>query len=353
MARAPLLLATPSAWSGASRGRARLLLALLALLAVAAAGLAGTPSGDDGRRGFAVDTGLVEGVRHGDDYYNVAADLARGGEVPERALVAVRLPTLTVIAAPLPARVVSALLATLALAVALAWYERLTPALARSGARLAGVVLLLAGLAASFRHDAAVTAETWAGLLVALSLARWRPGRASEAIGWALAAALIDERAAVAIVVMAVFAWIARARREAVGWTIALAVFALVVLVHRHAIDAAGILFADAPREGPAGVGSTLAGLHAATALAALPVAIAAPATVLGIAGWSAWRDPLAPRVVAALLAFVALGILSPAGAGAALLAAPLSLAGLLFLPDGLRDLTLDTPRIVVRRVTR
>jgi len=354
MTPAPLLLTAPSAWRGRTRGGARVLLALLVLLAIAAAGLAGAPSGNDARPAFALDTGLVEGVRHGDGYYNVAADLVRGGGTAARPLVGVRLPTLTAVTAPLPAPVVSALLATLALATALAWYERLAPALSRSAARLAAVVLLLAGVAASFRQEAAVTAETWAGLFVALALARWRPGRATEAIGWALAAALIDERAALAIVVMASFAWIGLARREAAGWMAALAVLAVVVAVHRHAIDMSGIAFADTPADPAGSLGGMIADLGAATALASAPVSIAAASTVLGFAGWGAWRDPLAPRVLAVVLGFLAVGLVS--SGGGAPMAAPLSLAGLLFLPDGVRDLgraALDRRRIVVRRVPR
>lgn len=355
MTRTPLLLAAPSAWIGLSRGRARALLLLVALLAIAVAGLADTPAGGDDRPGFALDTGLVEGVRHGGDYYGIAADLVRSGDTPARPLVGLRLPTLTVIAAALPRRVCRALVAMLALAVALAWYERLAPALSRRGARFAAAVLLLAGLAGSFRSDAAPAAEAWAGLLVALSLARWRPGRAGEAIGWALAAALLDERAALAMAVMTLFAWAGHARREAAGWTIALAVLALVVAVHRHAVDAAGIVFADAAADG-AGAGAVLIGLGRATALAMAPPAIAAVATMLGLAGWAGWRDPLGRRVPATMLAFVAAAVLSPAGDGIVPLAAPLSLAGLLLLPDGLIDLgraALDRRRIVVRRVAR
>ena len=356
MTRAPLLLAAPSAWSDESRGRARMLLVLLALVAIVAASIAGVPAGDDGRHGFALDTGLVEGVRHGGDYYGVAADLVRADEGAARPLVGVRLPTLTVVAASLPARVGAALLATLALAAALAWYDRLAPALSRTGARLAAAVLLLAGVAASFRPDAALTAEIWAGLLIALSLARWRPAQSGEATGWALTAALIDERAALAIVVMALFAWVGHARREAAGWGMALAALAVVVAVHRRAVDAAGIVFADAGSSGTTGVGGVLADLGAATALSPLPVAIAAVPIVLGLTGWSGWRDPLAPRLLAALLALLAWSAVSAVGTGAVLLVAPLSLAGLLFLPDGVRDLAraaLDRRRIVVRRVAR
>lgn len=355
MAPAPLLLAAPSAWAPASRRTARAVLLLLAVLVLAAVGLSDGAASGDGRLGFAFDTGLVEGVRHGGDYYGVAADLVRGGEATARPLVGVRLPTLAVVAATLPRPVVSALLATLALAVALAWYERLAPALSR-WAGIGAAVLLLAGVAAAFRPESAFVPEVWAGLLVALSLARWRPGHAMEAIGWALAAALIDETAGLAMIVMALFAGRRRDRREMAGWGIALALLTLVIAIHRHAVETAGMVFADAAPASTAGIGGMLADLGAGTALVALPVALAAAFAVLALAGWSAWRDPLGLRVPTVSIAFLAVAALSPAGGSVTMLAAPFSLAGLVFLPDGLRALAsaaLDRRRIVVRRVLR
>lgn len=138
----------------------------------------------------------------------------------------------------------------------------------------------------------------------------------------------------------------------------ALALLAIVVVVHRRAVDAAGIVFADVGSGGAMGVGGVLADLGAATALASLPIAIVAVPIVLGLAGWSAWRDPLASRLLAVVIALLAWSAASAVGTGTGtvLLAAPLSLAGLLFLPDGLRDLgraALDRRRIVVRRVAR
>lgn len=332
-----------------------MLLLLVALLAIVAASIAGVPAGGDDRGAFALDTGLVEGVRQGGDYYVVATGLVRGGEVPERLATGVPLPTLTAIIATLPPRLAPLLLATLAMAVALAWFARLWTALSRPAARLAAAALLLLGAGFAFRSGAVPITESWAGLLVALSLARWRPARPTEAIGWALAAALIDVRAALVIVVLALFAMVAGARREAAGWALALIVLVAVLTVHRHTVELAGIVFADTD-PAAAGIAGVLAALAAATTLAMVPVAIAAMLVALGIAGWSAWRDPLAPRVLAVTLAFLAIGAVSATGSDAALFAAPLSLLGLVFLPDGLRDLVraaLDKRRIVVRRMPR
>ena len=89
-----------------------------------------------------------------------------------------------------------------------------------------------------------------------------------------------------------------------------------------------------------------------------LPLALAAPLVGAALVGWAAWRDPLATRVLATLVAYGA--VLAVAGRVDTfywgLLTAPVLLVGLVFAPDALRDLwaaALDTRRITVTRMVR
>lgn len=364
MARASLL-AAPTAFAGLPARAARAILVALALLTLAAIGTGSTPAPDatppaSGHSDVALYGGIVEGVRHGGDYYTVAATAMRAGDYPLRPFVAVRLPTLAIVSAALPARLPTMLLAALALGVALAWWERLRPALASPLAKAAAAILLLAGVFAAFQPPLPLFHEAWAGLLIAFSLARWRPGRWLEAVGWGVAAALIRETAAAYLLAMLAVAWIEGRRREAGGWALALAVVAAVIAAHAVAIDrVTGPLDAASPGwSGLLGLGFAGRALAASTALVALPQPLAAALLPLSLVGWAAWRDPLARRTLATLAGYAALLAIFARADNFywALLLAPASLAGLVFLPDGLRDLAraaLDRRRITVRRVAR
>ena len=76
--------------------------------------------------------------------------------------------------------------------------------------------------------------------------------------------------------------------------------------------------------------------------------------------GWASWNDPLGLRMALTLAGYAAVIGLFARGDNFywVLLVAPVFLAGLAFVPDGLRDLAraataLDKRRITVTRVTR
>lgn len=362
---APLLLARPSRFAGIAQGRARILLALLAALIAASLIAVATPNPDtgmpaDGDTDAALYGSIVEHVRHGGGYYIVAADALRAGEYPLRPFVSFRLPTLAIVSAAIPPVVLTGLLWALAAAIALAWYARLAPALARPPARVGAMILLLAGMAAASAPDLAVFHELWAGLLLALSLALYRPGRWVEAAALGVAAALIRETAAVYLLVMLALALRDGARREALGWAAALVVLGVVLGVHAHAVaQVVGPLDAESPGWGGLlGLGFAVRAIVLAGALQLLPLWLAAPLAVLALAGWTAWRSALTTRVLATLAAYLL--ILATIARGDnyywALLVAPLSIVGLLLAVDGVRDLVaaaLDSRRITVTRVVR
>ena len=79
---APLLLAQPSRFAGWPQNAARMMLAALAALLLAALVAMGTPNPDvgapsDGMSDAVLYGTIVDNVRHGGDYYAVAADALR------------------------------------------------------------------------------------------------------------------------------------------------------------------------------------------------------------------------------------------------------------------------------------
>ncbi len=352
----PWWLASPSRFATISQPFARLMLVALAVTLVAAASV--SASADQADTGFYA--AIVNGVRHGGEYYTVAAETLRADGSPLRPFMAFPLPTLTVVEAAVPAFAIMMLLYALTIAVAVAWYARLQPALKTVGACSFLTVALFVSLAPMLRPASATLPETWAGLLVALSLVVRRPGRWIEAVAFGLAAATIRETVAPYLVVMAVCALLDGARREALGWGAALAVLAGIMTAHAHAVagvvsalDTATIDWFAIP--GFAAVGSAAA---STTGLRFLPEWLGGPIVVLAVFGWASIRGPLASRVLAAiLLTALLIGLFGQSYASnSAMLVTPFLLAGLAFAVDGLRDLVgaaRDTRRITVTRIVR
>jgi hypothetical protein len=314
----------------------------------------------DDRADVMLYQGIVDGVRHGGGYYQVAATQLRAGGYPLRPFVTFRLPTLAVVEAALPPFIIVALLYVLAAAAILAWFVRLRPILANRAATAAALVLLAAGMVVFVRPELASFHEIWAGPLIALSLALRRPGRWVEAAALGLIAMLIRETALLYVAVMAVFALADGQRREAAGWIGAILIFAGVVACHAHAVaGVAGPLDRASPGWGGLlGIGSVVQALAASTALSMLPLLIATPLIGLALIGWAGWRDPAGARGIAILVAYGALiGIAArPDTLYWAMLVAPLVLLGLVFVPDAIGDLAhraLDRRRITVTRLTR
>jgi hypothetical protein len=176
----------------------------------------------------------------------------------------------------------------------------------------------------------------------------------------ALAAMLIRETAALYVVIMAHFAWQEGERREALGWGVALALFGAALGVHAYAV--AGVTGPMDPASpgwaGLLGFGFFVKSLTLATALQLFPLALGALIVGLALFGWASWDDPLALRMIAILAAYAAaIGLFARLDTFYwGLMVAPVFLIGLVFVPDGLRDLvrqSLDKRRITVTRVAR
>jgi len=359
----------PSRFAALSRGRARLAWLALLLLALASLTALAVPSltGDGDAAGHTADRmtdiGLYERVvasmKGGDPYYVAASDAMRAGGYPLHPFVTMRLPALAALEAALPGWASVALLLALATLTAFAWASRIGITLTGLFPRAVMMMLLAASMLAFFQPGLVLFHEVWAGLLVALSLALRRPGRALEAIALGLAAMLIRETAALYALVMLVFAWREDRRGEALGWGVALLLFGGVLALHAHAVaGVTGPLDPQSPGwaafNGP---GFFIRALLTSTALQTLPVAAGAILVALALVGWASWDDALGLRMFALLIAYGTLIALFARLDNFywALMIAPVSLVGLVFVPDALADLwhrALDRRRITVTTVT-
>ncbi|MBI0474380.1 hypothetical protein D9601_03245 [Sphingomonas sp. MA1305] len=367
----PIWLARPSRFAEVQPRGGRIGAALLALLLVLATLLvyaspappvaSGRPENRaDDRADVVLYETIVANVRAGRDYYLAAADAQRAGGYPLRPFVTVRLPTLARVQAALPPLATPILLYLLCAAVAAAWGFRLRTAFARTPPRVIALALLAGGLMVFVQPDLAAFHEIWAGLFVALSLGLWRPDRWLPSVAFGLAAVLIRETAGLYLAIMAGCALVEGRRRETAGWLVAIAILAAVLVLHAHAVaqvvrplDPASPGWSDR-----LGIGLFIRALVALTALDLAPLWLAAPLVGLSLFGWAAWRDLLAMRVLATMLAYaMLLGLFArPDTFYWAMLIAPLSLVGLAFALDGGRDLlaaAFDTRRITVTRVVR
>jgi hypothetical protein len=191
---------------------------------------------------------VIDRMHHGQPYEQAAIVEQRASGYPVKPFIAIRPPLLAYILAALPSeRVADILLAVLAALVVGAWAFRLKDVLP-SPIWLAGVPLLVfTGVEASMTlQGMSRLHETWAGLLIALSLAVRTDRRFGLAVVLGLLAALIRELAMPYLLAMAVAALLEKRRAEAGAFAAALAV-AIAALIW-HGLAASLLLTANDPR---------------------------------------------------------------------------------------------------------
>lgn len=375
-AAAPIWLSRPTRVAALARRPARWGLGLLAaffLLAAIGSGFSVNPPSDqaaptadtgaaaaEDRSDLILYSDVVAGVAHGDNYYLVATRALRQGGYPVKPFIAVRLPTLAVVSGALPPAILLASFWIIAMLALLAWWDRFGEAFVRPVPRLLATLLVGCGGALIVAPELVLFHEAWAALLITLGLARWRPGRWVESVALLLAATLIRETAVLAPVIMGALALAERRRSEALAWAGAIAVLAVVLVVHAQAVAAFTQPF-DPASEGwgdLGGFGFFAKAVSASSALGLAPAPFAAALVVLALAGWAAWDDPLALRVLAILVAY-ALVIATLARTDTyywAFLIAPLLPAGLAMAPDAVASLwsrAIDRRRITIHMGTR
>ncbi len=341
--------AAQSRFAGLGRWPARLLLLLLLLLTLH--GLAQAPApvpastgnAEADRADVALYERVIEGVRAGGDYHEVAAAEHRAGGYPLRPFVTVRLPTLAWVQAALP-RAGSAALLYLLLAATLAlWLRRLSASGMPQRRALIGAGLLLAGAATLLLPDLLVWHESWAALLIALALSARCDGRYRLALGAGLAAVLIREHALLLPLVMAALALKERRVGETIAWGAIILLFGL--YLGWHAGEVARVTSEADPASPGWGAAHGWAGavtmVHLTGPLRTLPYWTAAMLVPVALLGWAGWRNQAGQRAAALLGAYLLLFAL----AGRldnfywGFLVAPLVPLGLLFAPAALADL--------------
>jgi hypothetical protein len=330
---------------------------LFALLLLACL-LALTPRAAPGESDIAFDQAIVEAMRHGAGYYAAAAGALREGGYPLHPFTAFPLPALAVIEARLPPVTVAGLLLLVVAGAAVAWHGRLREALRSGWPQGAALVVVILSLLMFASPSLAASHEIWAGPLIALSLALRHADRWIEAVLVALIALMIRETVLLFVLVMAALALAEGARREALGWGAAIALFVVVLVFHAIAAGAAADPLDPVPPgwSGLLGFGFAIRAIALTTPFTILPVPIAAPLIGLALFGWASWASGTGLRGIATLVAYIALlAVIARADAFHwAALIGPIVPLGLLFAPDGVRDLVmraLDRRRITVTRI--
>ena len=285
---------------------------------------------------------IIAGLEQGGDYYAVAAKEQRAARYPLKPFYTFRLPTHATVYAALGEQVMILLLWAVAAGLIAAWWIRLEPLLPVPLLG-ASMVLLAGGMGGLLQPQTGIFHESWAGLLLALMIALWRPERAWPAMIAGAAALMLRELALPMILAVGGLALLGRRWREAAGWAAIVALFALYMTLHAHWV-AEVVLPGDLASQGWSrflGFQFALKSIAKVTFGVRLPEIVAVACLVLSLFGWASVRAPWALRGFILLFGY---GLMLALFARRdtfywALIAAPLSFMGLAFLPKAFADL--------------
>jgi len=350
-----LLSAVPVRADTGERRRARIALVLLVLLVLLCLMGGGSVEGPR-QTPAALTSAVLDGTRHGGDYYQAAADALRSYGAGSPSGWAVPLPAAILVRVHLPTWAATGLLWALAGVVFAAWHARLLLAGTGRWVRVAAAALPAVALAPSLLPSAADVPEVWAGLLAAWMLVLPQDTRQLEATALGLAASVLSVAALPVLLAAAGVALAGGRRREAAWWTGALLLAALVFGLHLAAIARVSPGTSPLPDFDPvAGLAPLALAVREATVLMLLPQPVVAPMVGAALWAWAMSGDAWRPMVPAALAALAAASVLTtlPVGSVAAL---PL-LSGLVLLPHSLARTTraagARSRRITIKRVVR
>ncbi len=217
-----------------SRRIAQALIGLTAILILAGATATPVPGAPEYSdfRDWQLWSGVIDGMRGGEGYYEVTNRLLREHQYVLRPFFVWRLPTLATVSSILGRRAMRAILTGLACVVAWAWIWEFCRQFGGWGVLGAPLALFWIGVA-HYVEYAWLFHDTWVGLLLALSL--WLHSRNRWAcMGVAVIALLIREHSALYVLVMLAFTVQQRCRRETLGWLGCLAVFGAYMLFHAY-----------------------------------------------------------------------------------------------------------------------
>jgi hypothetical protein len=282
---------------------------------------------------------ITDRVSTGESYYTAAVQEHRQHDYPLTPFVTVRMPTLAWISTRLGATHTHNLMLALVALVSLGWLAALRP-VSNAATRAAAFVLIGCATMLMDRPVPIVFHDTWAGVLIAASLALRQPGRYAASIAVGLSAVLFRELALPVLAMMAVFAAYEKQWREAACWTGA--VLAAGVCIALHAAEIIGLrLPADLSSQGWIGLGGWaffVSCVRETGAIGLMPVGAEYVVVPLSLFGWFSWKSAAGLRVSGLLVGYMlALMVFArPENLYWALLVSPLLVGGLGLAPAGL-----------------
>ena len=285
---------------------------------------------------------IIAGVGAGDDYYEVAAEELREGNYPLKPFFTFRLPTHAFVYAAFGERTMIVVVWLLCAGLLVAWWQRLKPCLPLP-LLAAAMVLIAGGLGGMLQPMTGLFHESWTALLLALMVGIYRPERAWPAILAGGAALMIRELALPMILAMGGLALLEKRWREVAAWAALVAIFAAYISLHASWVGEV-VQPGDPASQGWSrmlGPQFALKSIAKVTFGIRLPEAIAAGLLILSLFGWASIRSGWALRAALLLAGYGAMVALFARSDTFywALLAAPLSFAGLAFLPKSFSDL--------------
>jgi hypothetical protein len=281
-------------------------------------------------------------VAVGENYYVAATEEQRTRNFPVRPAFAVRLPTLAYLTAWLGPSGLETLAALVGLGVLAAWWVRLGTEPGGGEHRTIALLLLAVGALTGLKPQYVVLHEVWAGLLLALAGGLHRPGRWRAAwLAVALAVAIREHALPFALLLATFAAW-RRDWRELAAWLALIALFAVGLALHVHAVNQ-HLLAGDPPSPSWLafrGLGGWTGNIVDSTVLHLLPAWLAAPLALLPLVGWAGWKTSAGSFYT---LLFLGYGLLFMIAGRAnnfywALVVTPLWFVGYAFLPMALRS---------------
>jgi hypothetical protein len=285
---------------------------------------------------------IIAGVEAGGDYYQVAARAQRKNHYPLKPFFTFRLPTHATVYAMFGERVMIVAIWLLCAALMFVWWMKLNSVLPLP---LLGAVMILigGGLGGMLQPQTGLFHESWAALLMALMVAIRRPENPWPAILVGGMALMIRELALPMILAMGGLALLEKRWREAAGWALVVVLFGIYMTLHAQWVSQV-VLPSDPPSPGWSrmlGAQFALKSIAKVTFGIQMTDAIAAGLLILSLFGWASVKTGWALRATLLLLGYGAmLALFARADTFYwALIPAPLSFVGLVFLPKAVSDL--------------
>jgi hypothetical protein len=284
---------------------------------------------------------INERVANGENYYAVAAAEHRDRNYPLKPFVTIRPPTLAALTGLIGPIGLNVALWLLMAATVYVWWQRLSAEFLTERHRPLAVFLI--GLTVAAHPKMAVMHESWAGVLILLSIGlhdrhRWWP---SVLTGFLAVA--FREIALPYLLLMAALAVLQRRWSEGAGWLAAIGAEAAYLVWHASEV-AKVVLPNDIASQGWLRAGGwpyAFTFLKKSTVLNLLPAFVSQVLIALTLFGWLAWKQMtgLISFLLICGYAIVFMIVGRPENFYWGMLVGPLLFGGLVFVPRALRDL--------------